>query len=103
MLFMVKIDVELTPEMPQEQKDSLRKAENARACEMIEAGKMKRIFRIVGTTSNYGIWEADTLEELHANIGSLPLFPWLRVQVWPLIEHPVTASWLETHDEMPAF
>src|SRR5262249_40573225 len=76
MLFLVNIDVEMPAATPQEIKDDLRTRENARAMELIKAGKLRRIWRIVGQTANYGIWEADTLEELHANLGSLPMFPY---------------------------
>jgi muconolactone D-isomerase len=103
MLFMVKIDVSLPADMPQSEKDQLRVRENARAHELVAAGKLRRIWRIVGQTANFGVWEADTLEELHANIGSLPLYSYMKVEVTPLITHPVTASWQETRGALPAF
>jgi muconolactone D-isomerase len=103
MLFMVKIDVSLPADMPQSEKDQLRVRENARAHELVAAGKLRRIWRIVGQTANFGVWEADTLEELHANIGSLPLYPYMKVEVTPLITHPVTASWQETRGALPPF
>lgn len=103
MLFMVKIDVSLPAAMPQAEKDDYRKRENARAHELVETGKLRRIWRIVGTTANYGIWEAATLEDLHADVGSLPLYPFMKVEVTPLMTHPVTASWEDTHGAMPSF
>lgn len=103
MLFMVHIDVSMPADTPQQKKDELRTAENARAFELIEAGKMRRIWRIVGETANYGIWEAESLEDLHASIGSLPIYPYMKVSVTPLIAHPVTDGWTASRGEMPAF
>jgi len=103
MLFMVRIDVSLPADMPQSGKDDLRKRENARAHELIAARKLRRIWRIVGTTANYGIWEADSLDELHTNLGSLPLYPYMKIEVTPLIAHPVTTAWEEVRGVMPEF
>jgi muconolactone delta-isomerase len=43
MLFMLRIDVPIPPDMPQAEKDKLRERENARARELIEAGTLVRI------------------------------------------------------------
>lgn len=103
MQFLVNIDVTLPNELPQATKDDLRQRENARAIELIKAGKMRRIWRIVGQTANYGIWEAESLEDLHASIGSLPMFPYFKVHVTPLIAHPATEAWGKAHGAMPPF
>ena len=63
--------------------------ENDRAMELMKANKLRRIWRIVGQVANFSVWEADSLEELHANVGSLPLYPYMKVIVTPLIQHPV--------------
>jgi muconolactone D-isomerase len=38
--------------------------------------------------TNWGIWEAADATAVHAAIRSLPLFPWLDVDVIPLAAHP---------------
>jgi len=103
MQFLIDIDVNLPADMPQAEKDKLRQRENDRAFELIKQGRLRRIWRIVGQTANYGIWEADTLEELHATIGSLPMFPYFKVKVTPLIAHPVTEAWGKGHGALPPF
>jgi muconolactone D-isomerase len=103
MLFMVNIDVSLPAEMPQKDKDELRRRENERATELIKTKKMRRVWRIVGQVANFSVWESDTLEELHAAIGSLPLYPYMKVTVTPLIQHPVTEAWTKAHGELPPF
>jgi muconolactone D-isomerase len=92
MIFMLRIDVSLPPEMPQADKDKLRERENARAMELINEGTMVRIWRIVGRIANFSLWEAPTLEALHEKVSSLPMFPYMKVDVTPLISHPATEA-----------
>jgi muconolactone D-isomerase len=90
MLFMLRIDVSLPPDMPQAERDDLRKRENARAEALIAEGTLVRIWRIVGRIANFSVWQAPTLEALHEAVMSLPLFPHMKIDVTPLIDHPVT-------------
>ena len=103
MLFMVNIEVSIPAELPQSVKDDLRTRENARAMELIKSNKMRRIWRIVGQVANFSVWEADSLEEVHANIGSLPMYPYMKVSVTPLIQHPATEAYTKAHGAMPPF
>ena len=93
MLFMVRIKVELPGEMDPEKATKLGEAELERAIELIQAGRLRKVWRIVGERSNFSIWEADTLEAFHTDISSLPLHPWMTVDVTPLIEHPATIGY----------
>jgi muconolactone D-isomerase len=90
MLFMLRIDVTIPPELPQAAKDQLRERENARAMELINEGTLVRIWRIVGRVANFSVWEAPTLEALHDKAGSLPMFPYMKIDITPLINHPAT-------------
>jgi muconolactone D-isomerase len=81
MLFMVNIEVSVPADLPQKDKDDLRRRETDRALELMKANKLRRIWRIVGQVANFSVWEADSLEELHANLGSLPLYPYMKVTV----------------------
>lgn len=90
MQFMVRMKVELPGEMDPAKVKDLNTAEADRAVELVKAGKLRRIWRIVGERANFSIWEADSLEEVHANISSLPLHPWMSVSVTPIITHPAT-------------
>ena len=69
----------------------------------IKEGKLRRIFRIVGQRANFSIWEAASLEELHATLLSLPMHPFFDVEVTPLIEHSTTQAWNAANGEMPPF
>ncbi|MCZ6510940.1 MAG: muconolactone Delta-isomerase family protein [Alphaproteobacteria bacterium] len=93
MLFMLRIKVELPGEMDPARVKELGDAEADRAIELIQAGKLRKVWRIVGERANFSIWEAETLEEFHADISSLPLHPWMSVEVTPMIEHPATQAY----------
>ena len=90
MLFMLRIDVTIPPEMPQIDKEGLRDRENARAKELIEEGTLVFIWRVVGRVANISLWHAESLEGLHNALMSMPMFPYMKIDVTPLINHPVT-------------
>jgi muconolactone D-isomerase len=56
--------------------------------ELAAAGTIRRLWRVPGRRANWGIWEAADATAVHAAIRSLPLFPWLDVDVIPLAAHP---------------
>ena len=103
MLFMVNIVVHLPGDWPREKLDPLVKAEIARGMQCIKDGKLKRIFRVVGQRANFSIWEAGSLEELHATLTSLPMHPYMDVAVSPIIRHSTTEAWETAHGAMPPF
>jgi muconolactone D-isomerase len=103
MQFMVNIEVSVPADLPQKDKDDLRRRETDRALELMKANKLRRIWRIVGQVANFSVWEADSLEELHANLGSLPLYPYMKVTVTPVIQHPATDAWIKAHGALPPF
>jgi muconolactone D-isomerase len=103
MLFLIYMEVSVPPNTPAELREQVRQAEHARAFELIEAGKVRRVWRPVGTADTCGIWEADSLEELHTAVRTLPLYPYMKLSVTPLVEHPVTEAWRKEHGPMPEF
>ena len=103
MLFLIHFEVTVPADTPTELKDRLRQGEHARAFEFIEAGAIRRIWRPVGTADTCCMWEADSLENLHAQVRSLPLYPYMKLTVTPLVEHPVAAAWKKERGPMPAF
>ena len=92
MLFLLRIDVSIPADMPQTDKDKLRERENARAAELIAEGTMQGIWRIVGRIANNSLWKADTLEILHDKVSSMPMFPYMKIDVTPQINHPMTET-----------
>ena len=90
MRFMLRIEVTLPHGMTDAEKDDLRKREHHRAHELIASGRLLRIWRIVGRIANVSIWWAPTLESLHETLAALPMFPYMKIDVTPLIDHPLT-------------
>lgn len=86
--FLVKIDVGLPPDTEPARHDALVAAEGARARELAEEGVIYRLWRVPGRWSNVGIWRAADATRLHEAISSLPLYPWLKVDVTALARHP---------------
>ena len=103
MLFFIYFEVSVPANTPAELKEQLRQGEHARAFELIEAGKLRRIWRPLGTADTCCIWEANSHEELHTDVRSLPLYPYMKLSVTPLVEHPVNTAWRKEHGPMPAF
>jgi muconolactone D-isomerase len=89
--FLVQIQVRFPPEMSREELADIVRRETIRGRELQEAGTIVRIWRVAGRRANAGIWKAETGDELHAAITSLPAFPWLEVDVTPLATHPLEA------------
>jgi muconolactone D-isomerase len=88
MEFLVRAENRLPVNTPEEERGSLRKAERARAQELRDAGVLKRLWRVPGSTAWIGLFETPDATELHDALSSLPLFPWLEVTVEPLATHP---------------
>jgi len=96
MQFMVRIDVRLPGEWTEQ-----RLAEMDRGNELMREGKQRRLWRIVGLRSNFGIWQADTLEELHETLQSMPMHPWMDIDITPIMKHPGVTRYQERYGELP--
>jgi len=95
----VSIQVELPPELDDERRGELLAAEAARAAELAEAGLLVRLWRVPGRLANRGVWDVPDATQLHAALTSLPLWPWMRIDVEPLACHPSDPLWRARHPE----
>jgi muconolactone D-isomerase len=68
--------------------EEIKSAEKARAIELQKAGKWPHLWRVVGKYSNISILDVESNDELHQVLSSLPLFPYMTIQVTPLARHP---------------
>jgi muconolactone D-isomerase len=89
--FLVQIQVRFPPDMSPEQLADVMERESVRGRELQAAGTIVRIWRVAGKRANVGIWKAETGDELHAAITSLPAFPWIEANVTPLATHYLEA------------
>lgn len=87
MEFLVAIEVRWPPDGDPDERNRLFRAEVARGRELAKAGTMKRLWRVPGRWANWGLWEAPDATALHEALTSLPLWPWMSVQVHPLANH----------------
>jgi muconolactone D-isomerase len=89
MEFLLSIEVRLPHDMAPEERDRLLAAERRRGGELAAAGTIRAIWRVPGRFANRAIWSAADATSLHEAITSLPLWPYLDVEVTPLGAHAV--------------
>jgi muconolactone D-isomerase len=88
MEFLLRIEVTWPPDGDPAEKDRRILAEAARARELAAQGIIKRVWRIPGQWANWGLWEAPDATAIHEAVTSLPMWPYLDVEVIPLARHP---------------
>jgi muconolactone D-isomerase len=86
--YLLRIEVTWPPDGDPEERERRIQAERARARELAEVGIIKRLWRIPGRWANWGIWEAPDATTLHEAVTSLPMWPYLDVDIQPLADHP---------------
>tara|TARA_R110002124_G_scaffold187930_2_gene355221 strand:- start:340 stop:612 length:273 start_codon:yes stop_codon:yes gene_type:complete len=82
------MDVLLPTDMNADQVSELKQAEKSLSHKLQEQGKWRHIWRLAGEYSNFSIFDVESNEELHDIMMSLPLYPYMKVEVTPLLRHP---------------
>jgi muconolactone D-isomerase len=90
--FLVSIEVRTPPDMDPDRLAALQAAEAVRSRALVEQGMLRRIWRIPGRRANVSLYEAPDATAVHDALMSLPLYPWLDIQVQALATHPVEAA-----------
>jgi muconolactone D-isomerase len=88
MLFHVYINVRIPHDADPEQVKKLGEQEHKRAKGLQEQGKWLHLWRVAGKFANISIFEVETPAELHEILNSLPLYPFMEVEVTALCRHP---------------
>lgn len=88
MLFLAQMDVRIPHDMDPAKLQSLKESEKARAIELQQQGKFLHLWRVVGEYANISVFDCESNDELHEVLSSLPLFPYLKIEVTPLAKHP---------------
>ena len=88
MLYHVKMDVRIPHDADPAVLDRLRAEEKARAQELQRAGTWVHLWRIAGQYANVSVFDVGSHDELHAILSTLPLFPFMAIEVTPLAQHP---------------
>jgi muconolactone D-isomerase len=88
MLFHVYIDVRIPHDADAEQVKNLGAQEHERAKLLQEQGKWLHLWRVAGKFANVSIFDVESPAELHEILSSLPLYPFMEVEVTSLCHHP---------------
>ncbi|MDX3228329.1 muconolactone Delta-isomerase [Streptomyces sp. ME19-01-6] len=88
MLFAVRMDVEIPRDLDSGVRAELVAREKAYCQELQKSGTWVHIWRCAGQYANISVFDVEDNEELHRVLWGLPLFPYLRIGVTPLAQHP---------------
>lgn len=87
MLFHVEMEVRIPGDLEPTFVEELKGREKALAQELQRQGKWVHLWRVVGRYANVSIFDVADNEELHEILQSLPLYPFMDIQVRPLCRH----------------
>jgi muconolactone D-isomerase len=88
MLFKVSMTVRLPHTMPADEADRLKASERAVAEALQRSGKWRHLWRVAGRYANVSIFDVAGNVELHDLLLTLPLFPYMDIEVEALCRHP---------------
>lgn len=88
MLYHVRMDVHPPRELPAAEFDRLKAAEKARAQQLQVTGAWRHLWRIAGAYANISIFDVPDHDALHEILSTLPLYPFMTIEVTPLARHP---------------
>src|SRR5690606_11307356 len=88
MLYLVQMQVNLPADMPAERADKLKADEKALAQQLQRDGKWRHLWRVAGRYANVSVFDVESNDALHQLLSSLPLFPYMDIQITALARHP---------------
>jgi len=88
MLFHVYIDVRIPHDADPQQVKKLGAQEHERAKLLQRQGKWLHLWRVAVKFANVSIFDVESPAELHEILSSLPLYPFMEVDVTALCRHP---------------
>jgi muconolactone D-isomerase len=93
MEFLVELSQDIAPDEDPELMSTVKAQEYERAGELVDAGILKRVWRIPGRRALVCLYEVAGPDELHDALSSLPLYPWLDIEVMALAGHHLDPSY----------
>ncbi len=88
MLFHVTMTVRIPHDADPEKIARLNAQEHERARELQVQGKWLHLWRVAGKWANVSIFKVESPDELHEIVSSLPLYPFMEIEVNALSQHP---------------
>lgn len=86
-LFHVRMDVDIPRDLDEQVRADTVAREKAYSQRLQREGTWVHLWRIVGQYSNISVFDVESADELHEILWSLPLFPYMAVEVTPLTRH----------------
>jgi muconolactone D-isomerase len=97
MEYLVRIKVSRPVQLRDDEWSDLLDRERDHATDYVRGGRIVRIWRVPGTSTNVGIWRAADATELHDLLVALPLHPFMDVDVECLAQHYLEQSVTKPH------
>lgn len=88
MLYLVHMVVHIPANLPSEEAARIKAEEKAYSQALQHSGKWPHLWRVVGEYANYSVFDVASNDELHTLLSQLPLFPYMKISVTPLAQHP---------------
>jgi len=88
MLFHVEMQVNIPHDLPAAEAEAIKAKEKAYAQDLQRQGKWVHLWRVAGRYANISIFDVESVDELHALLSALPLFPFMDIRVTALARHP---------------
>ncbi len=88
MLFHVSMDVRIPHGANSQKTKQLGEQEHKRATQLQQQGKWLHLWRVAGKYANISVFDVESPAELHEILSSLPLFPFMELEVVALCRHP---------------
>jgi muconolactone D-isomerase len=88
MLFHVGMTIRIPHEVETERVKQLTAKEHERALDLEKQGKWLHAWRVVGKWANISVFEVESSTELHDILNSLPLYPFMDIEVTALCPMP---------------
>jgi muconolactone D-isomerase len=89
-LYLVTMEVRIPPDADRQVVERLQAEERQRAQELQRSGEWRHLWRVVGRYAN--VFDVDSHRRLHEILSTLPLGPYLDIDVTPLTTHPSALS-----------
>lgn len=94
MEFLVHIEIVWPADTEPGRKEAVFQQELERGQALARAGQLRRIWRIPGRWANWSLYDVADATELHDALSSLPLYPWMSIEVHALAQHPNDPAFL---------
>jgi len=88
MLFLVHMQVHIPLDADAEKIAALKADEKAMSQKLQHAGTWRHLWRVAGQYANYSVLDVESNDALHDVLTSLPLYPYMAIEVVPLAQHP---------------